>query len=330
TSQAWKDADCDGDGDKNETDNDPKDPCVSAPGSVADTSNEVWRAADCDGDGVTNGKETEDGTDPNNLCDYLAASQTVSTSQAWKDADCDGDGVSNKLEKEDGTDPLDPCSFIEASQSGSTSAEWKNLDCDGDGAKNGIDKNVLEPVALDDNTEADEGEKITINILSNDDFIAGSGISITRIGGTAEGEFSFDPSSGEFTYRGLPGEVGEVTVEYRVCNTQATPQICADATITIDIDGTNLLIPEAFTPNNNGKNDLWIIRGLASFPDNKVTVFNRWGNKVYEAAPYNNDWDGLSNSNLTTGGARVPAGSYFYVLELGNGKRFTGLVFVAY
>ena len=329
-SQAWKNADCDGDGDKNSTDPNPKNPCLYTSGSNPDTTNVIWRAADCDGDGVNNGKESTDGTNPSVPCSFVLASQTLTPSLAWQQSDCDGDGVTNNVEKEDGNDPLDPCSLIEASQSVATSAEWKNLDCDNDGAKNGIDKNVTDSVAEDDEATADEGQTITFNIINNDDFIAGPGISISRIGGNADGDFSFNPSTGEITYRGLPGEVGEVTIQYRVCNSQAIPQICADATITIDIDGTDLLIPEAFTPNRNGKNDLWIIRGLASFPDNKVTIFNRWGNKVYEAAPYNNDWDGLSNSNLTTGGARVPAGSYFYVLELGNGKRFTGLVFVAY
>jgi len=154
--------------------------------------------------------------------------------------------------------------------------------------------------------------------------------SLERIGGSAEGEFSFDPLSGEFSYRGLPGEVGQVTLEYKVCNTQVSPPVCAEATITLVIDGTDLIIPEAFTPNGNGKNDLWIIRGLAAYPDNKVTIFNRWGNKVYEAAPYNNDWNGVSNSDLAAGGSRVPSGSYFYILDLGNGKQVSGFVYVAF
>ncbi|MFZ9982314.1 MAG: gliding motility-associated C-terminal domain-containing protein, partial [Cyclobacteriaceae bacterium] len=330
TSQAWKDADCDGDGDKNGTDTSPKDPCVSAPGSVANTSNAVWRAADCDGDGVTNGKEIDDGTDPDSVCSLKLSSQTVIPSAQWQQSDCDGDGVTNKKEKEDGTDIFDFCSLLKNSQSVAPSPQWKDLDCDNDGTKNEFDKNIFLPVALDDEGEIKESERITIDIIGNDDFMPGQGISISRIGGSAEGEYSFDALTGEITYRGFPGQAGVVTIIYRVCNIQVSPPVCADATVRLNIDGSPLIIPEAFTPNDNGKNDKWIILGLAAYPENKLTIFNRWGNQIYSASPYKNDWEGYSSNPLTAGGSRVPAGSYFYILELGDGKRFTGFVYVAY
>jgi len=60
-------------------------------------------------------------------------------------------------------------------------------------------------------------------------------------------------------------------------------------------------------------------------------IFNRWGNQVFKAAPYKNDWDGKSTNGLTISGSdRVPAGTYFFVIDLGNGRRETGSFYVAY
>jgi gliding motility-associated-like protein len=50
-------------------------------------------------------------------------------------------------------------------------------------------------------------------------------------------------------------------------------------------------------------------------------IFNRWGNKVYEASPYLNDWDGTSMFGLTVGGNQLPVGTYFYIIEPGNGEK---------
>jgi gliding motility-associated-like protein len=94
--------------------------------------------------------------------------------------------------------------------------------------------------------------------------------------------------------------------------------------VTLEITIAELSIPEGFSPNSNGKNDKWVITGLEAYPENSIKVFNRWGNEVFAAAPYKYSWDGSSVS-----GGKVPAGTYYYVLDLGNGKKLTGYVFVA-
>jgi gliding motility-associated-like protein len=87
---------------------------------------------------------------------------------------------------------------------------------------------------------------------------------------------------------------------------------------------TNLVIASAFSPDADGINDLWIIRGglNENYPNNKVVIFNRWGVKVYGTAGYQNDWDGTYNNNMsTTSSSNLPVGTYFYVLDLnGNGS----------
>ena len=84
---------------------------------------------------------------------------------------------------------------------------------------------------------------------------------------------------------------------------------------------SEIFIPEGFSPNGDGTNDVLVIRGLEIYPDNSILIFNRWGNKVFEASPYNNDWNGISMFGLTVGGKELPEGTYFYILKLGKDQK---------
>lgn len=77
-------------------------------------------------------------------------------------------------------------------------------------------------------------------------------------------------------------------------------------------------IPEGFSPNGDDINDLFVIRGIDRFPSNSFMVFNRWGDKLFEANPYTNTWDGKSTTGIRIGGDELPVGTYFYVLDLGD------------
>jgi large repetitive protein len=80
-------------------------------------------------------------------------------------------------------------------------------------------------------------------------------------------------------------------------------------------------IPSGFTPNNDGKNDMWQIKGLESYPDNEVVIFNRWGNEVFKTAGY-------SAENAWTG-SELNAGTYYYIIRIRvneTEKTFTGYV----
>ncbi|MBL0154064.1 MAG: gliding motility-associated C-terminal domain-containing protein [Chitinophagaceae bacterium] len=60
---------------------------------------------------------------------------------------------------------------------------------------------------------------------------------------------------------------------------------------------SQIYIPTAFTPNHDGRNDLWTIPGLALYPEALVTVYNRWGEKVYESKDYyHNPWNGKNRA----------------------------------
>lgn len=73
-----------------------------------------------------------------------------------------------------------------------------------------------------------------------------------------------------------------------------------------------ITIPNAFTPNNDGINDLWNIDALITYPSCLVSVFDRNGQKVYQSIGYPKAWDG------TRGGSALPTGTYYYIIDLKN------------
>ncbi|HRG90281.1 MAG TPA: gliding motility-associated C-terminal domain-containing protein, partial [Chitinophagales bacterium] len=75
------------------------------------------------------------------------------------------------------------------------------------------------------------------------------------------------------------------------------------------------LLPDIITPNGDGFNDVWAI-DLDAYPRSRVTIFDRWGEIVFESESYNNDWDGAYKST----GRKVPDGTYFYLLKPASGN----------
>jgi gliding motility-associated-like protein len=68
---------------------------------------------------------------------------------------------------------------------------------------------------------------------------------------------------------------------------------------------------DAFTPNNDGINDRWLVTAFGGTCVNRVivNVFNRYGSLVYKKDNYVNDWDGTYN------GKPLPDGTYYYVID---------------
>ena len=55
---------------------------------------------------------------------------------------------------------------------------------------------------------------------------------------------------------------------------------------------------------------------MVPFPENTLVIFNRWGNIVFEAENYKNDWTGTTNAGIVLGGENLPTGTYYYLLDL--------------
>ncbi len=75
-------------------------------------------------------------------------------------------------------------------------------------------------------------------------------------------------------------------------------------------------MPTAFTPNGDGKNDVWNIPQLASFPRAVIEIYDRWGNLIFRSEPgYSNPWNGISDDGRT-----MPMDSYYFIIDLHEGK----------
>ena len=91
-----------------------------------------------------------------------------------------------------------------------------------------------------------------------------------------------------------------------------------------------LKIPEGYSPNADGIHDNFDIIGIEAFPANNLKVFNRWGSLVFESDGYHNEWDGTSNSKLLKGTVKLPEGTYYYILDLGDGTELlSGFVYIS-
>lgn len=77
------------------------------------------------------------------------------------------------------------------------------------------------------------------------------------------------------------------------------------------------LIPQLLSPNGDGKNDKFEIKGLEQFTNNDLQIFNRWGNLVYSMKNYDNSFDGTPNVK-GGGSGKLPSGTYYYILNLGD------------
>jgi gliding motility-associated-like protein len=78
-----------------------------------------------------------------------------------------------------------------------------------------------------------------------------------------------------------------------------------------------IIIPNVFSPNNDGENDALAFEGAQYYPNTSLSVFNRWGQEVYSSSNYKNTWKP---------GKDIAEGTYFFVLKLIDGKEYTGNV----
>lgn len=341
TSAAWNALDCDGDGVTNEQEildgTNPTDSCsLNFENQTVATSSE-WNNLDCDGDGVTNGQEILDGTNPLDLCSLNPTNQTLAASAAWNNSDCDGDGVTNEKELEDGTDLLDLCSLNPLNQTVATSASWNNSDCDGDGVSNNqemIDHtDFTDPCSLDVNHQS-----VTPSATWLGSDCDGDGV--TNGDEMEDGTDFMNPCESNSTHVSLPLAPEFLAGDCDNDGLTNGEEIGPNPNSPNDFDNDNipdylevnnhapneddLEIFNAVTPNGNGDNDVFVIRNIQLYPDNTVTIFNRWGVVVFEVDAYGQDnkyFRGISEGRSTMRQSEeLPIGTYFYVVRYVNSQ----------
>jgi gliding motility-associated-like protein len=172
------------------------------------------------------------------------------------------------------------------------------------------------PQANVDDTLLTDITPISFNVLANDVALPDQpGFTLTLTEKDGEGTWELN-TSGILKFEPIDSFSGLATAVYRLCN-KICPDICDEAAIRImlhqpknDVGETVAITPDA-TP---GKNDFLFFDYLDQYPDNSITIFNRWGQQVYHEKPYPNDdmngWKGTYN------GMPLPAGTYYYILNL--------------
>ncbi|WP_209401197.1 gliding motility-associated C-terminal domain-containing protein [Pseudozobellia sp. WGM2] len=93
---------------------------------------------------------------------------------------------------------------------------------------------------------------------------------------------------------------------------EATPEITQSQCLTVYNE---------FSPNDDGTNDIFYIECIEQFPNNTISVYNRWGAMVFSMNGYDNSWDGKSiNKSTLNSTEKLPVGTYYYTLDPGDGS----------
>ena len=185
--------------------------------------------------------------------------------------------------------------------------------------------NVLPVVGDDSYTFADTALIETLAVLSNDsdpahDTLYISSV-ISRDSTNNVGSLSIDSGAQSVTFTHNPLTCGAAIFDYVVCNLAK----CDTGVVTINITcPDSIFLPQGFSPNGDGKNDLLVFRGLEYFTPSSLNVFNRYGSTVYVNANYLNDWDGTDMDSHHA----LPDGTYFYVLKLPGGRTYNNYIVI--
>ncbi len=171
------------------------------------------------------------------------------------------------------------------------------------------------PIAVDDSDTLTEGTTKTINVLGNDTTNS-TLITVVILDEPTNGTATVntDLTVNYMANEGLCDTTDMFT--YELCN----PSGCDTATVTFYIECKAFLIFNGFSPNGDNVNETFTIEGIEDFPNNTVQVFNRWGNMVFEQNGYKGQWNGTWNNK------DLPNGTYFYLLNDGEGKKYSGFL----
>ncbi|MBA4411435.1 MAG: Ig-like domain-containing protein [Bacteroidota bacterium] len=176
--------------------------------------------------------------------------------------------------------------------------------------------------AINDTASTFINERVIINVLKND--IPRNAInpwSISILTPPLQG-FATVSADSLIVYSPEESYIGQDEFIYQVCDYF---QNCDNAKVLVFINDAPFFIPEAFSPNSDGINDKFEIKGLAKYNTVQIEIFNRWGNIVYQSNNYGNKigqsgfWDGTATNGVRIGSGPVPSGTYYYILTL-NGK----------
>jgi len=185
--------------------------------------------------------------------------------------------------------------------------------------------------AVNDTITTKVNESVLINVVRND--IPAKSVnpsSISIVTPPLHGIASFSADS-LIIYMPEESYIGEDGFVYAICDYFKN---CDQAKVLVLINDVPLFIPEAFSPNGDGINDKFEIKGLFKYQKVGIDIFNRSGNRVYQSTNYgagngkDGFWDGTIKQGLRIGSGPVPSGTYFYVLKLNEKQSINGSIYL--
>jgi len=172
------------------------------------------------------------------------------------------------------------------------------------------------PVAVSDSFATPKEEVFYANVLTENgiDTLSHDGDHrVYLLHEVSQGQLTLE-ENGDFTYLPPTGFWGLVSFTYELCDKDND---CSTAKVNIQVEGSGIKTYNAFSPDDDGINDSWEIDNIHNYPENQVSIFNRWGNVVWEMRGYDNEgvsWKGEANTGLKVG-SKLPDGTYFYIIQ---------------
>lgn len=176
-------------------------------------------------------------------------------------------------------------------------------------------------VIVQNETACKDSVTVTINVIGRPMADAGPGMTISEgeavqlLASASGGNTNYNWSPGLFvngihTLQPIVNPVNDITYVLTVSSNDG----CGLSKDSVKIRVLKkIIVPNAFSPNNDGINDTWNIKALNSYNDYDLSVFNRYGRVVFSTRNYSKPWDGSCN------GKSLPTGTYYYLIDLKQG-----------
>ncbi|MHA8102172.1 gliding motility-associated C-terminal domain-containing protein [Aquirufa nivalisilvae] len=269
--------------------------------------------ADFDADGIPNYIDLD--SDNDSISDKIEA-QPFSNGPAdtdhdgfadYLDLDSDNDKIPDRIEVgKDSNNPLD------TDHDGLP--DYRDLDSDGDKIPDALEfgKNPLSPIDTDGDGKPDYQDTDSDN----------NGITDTEeVGPDPTNPLDTD-TDGIYNYLDADDDGDGLLDKWENdLNLGALPDCDHDGIPNqLDPDVCETYLTNGFSPNGDGVNDTFIIPGIMSLPNHRLSIYNRWGSLVFETDNYKNNWDGMSNNadTLLTNDGKIVDGIYYYIIDFGT------------
>jgi gliding motility-associated-like protein len=142
--------------------------------------------------------------------------------------------------------------------------------------------------------------------------------------GKETGRWSLVSGSGNFYSDTNPKtDITDLSLGENVLSWSVSNGICPLSSDTVVIVVNDLLIPTLITPNMDGRNDYFVLRGLSTLGKTELSIFDRRGALVYKNTNYDNSWNGVDYNEKP-----LPEDTYFYVVKSENGKSLSGYIVI--